>query len=63
MEAMETIFKELFGVFSDMIGAFFAVLPKVLKFMVWVFLAIVILPCVFIAGNIYPWWTEWGEEF
>lgn len=60
---IETIFTTLFDLVAEMIGAFFKILPKILKFVIWVLLAIVVLPCVFVAGNIYPWWVEWGEEF
>jgi hypothetical protein len=36
---------------------------KAIHFVLWVLLGIVVLPCVFIAGNIFPKWSEWGEEF
>ena len=61
------VFGELFGeiakVWAEMLGAFFAILPKLLKFVFWVISAVVILPCVFVAGNIYPAWVKWGEDF
>jgi hypothetical protein len=60
---IETIFTTLFDLVKEMLGAFFAVFPKILKFVIWVIGAIFILPCVFVAGNIYPKWVEWGEEF
>lgn len=60
---IEEIFSAIFSLLGEMFGALIAVLPKVIKFVVWVLLAIVVLPCVFVAGNIYPWWVEWGEEF
>ncbi len=53
----------LFSLFGEMIGAFFSVLPKIISFVLWVLVAIIVLPCVFIAGNIYPSWVEWGEDF
>jgi hypothetical protein len=36
---------------------------KFLKFVIWAVSAIFILPCVFIAGVIYPKWEKWGEDF
>lgn len=60
---IETVFGALFTLAGEMIGAFFTVLPKVIKFVLWVISAIIILPCVFVAGNIYPKWVEWGEDF
>lgn len=53
----------LWNLTTEMIGAFFAVLPKIISFILWVLLAIIVLPSVFIAGNIYPTWVEWGEDF
>ena len=62
-ESKGGFFGEFFKVIGEMIGAFFAVLPKVLGFILWVISAIIILPCVFVAGNIYPFWVKWGEDF
>jgi hypothetical protein len=56
-------FKELFSVWKEMLSAFWAVLPKVISVCLWVLTAILILPCVFIANNIYPSWVKWGEDF
>ncbi|MCX6715497.1 MAG: hypothetical protein NT077_00585 [Candidatus Taylorbacteria bacterium] len=58
-----TVFGALFSLFGEMIAAFFAVLPKIISFILWVLVAIVVLPCVFVAGNIYPKWADWGENF
>jgi len=58
-----SIFKEFFGAIGDMLVAFFRVLPTVIKFVLWVLSAIIILPCVFVAGTIYPNWVKWGEDF
>ncbi len=63
METFGDAFKALFDLFIEMFMAFLAVLPKVLKFLLWVISAVFILPCVFVAGNIYPAWVEWGEDF
>jgi len=29
----------------------------------WALCGIILLPCVFIAGTIFPVWVEWGEDF
>lgn len=61
------------GIVSEIIGGVFTLLgtifeaiaefaPKIISFLLWCLLAILVLPCVFIAGNIYPLWVEWGEE-
>jgi len=63
METLGDAAVALFKLWGEMMLAFLAVLPRVLKFVVWVALAFIILPCVFIAGNIYPAWVEWGEDF
>lgn len=60
---IETIFVSIFNLVVEMIGAILGALPKIIKFIVWALLAVIILPCVFVAGSIYPWWAEWGEEF
>ena len=60
---IEVFFTEVFKLIWEMIGAFFSVLPKVFSFFLWVLAAIFILPCVFVAGHIYPLWVEWGEDF
>lgn len=41
----------------------FDVIKKIFHFSLWVLLAVIVLPCVFVAGNIYPMWVEWGEDF
>ena len=59
IELIESFFKLIF----EMLGAFFSVLPKVISFILWIIVAIVILPCVFVAGNLYEPWIKWGEKF
>lgn len=54
---------EIFKLIGEMIGAFFSVLPKAFSFVLWILVAIFVLPCVFVAGHIYPLWVEWGENF
>jgi len=60
---LETFFTEVFNLIGELFGAFFSVIPKVISFFLWVIVAIIVLPCVFVAGHIYPLWVEWGEEF
>ncbi len=63
MEQFEHGIQEIFKLVWEMLAAIFAVIPTVLKFILWIFLAVIILPCVFVAGHIYPWWVELGEDF
>ncbi len=48
---------------ADVIKSLLAVLPKAFMFVLWVACAFIILPCVFVAGTIYPAWADWGEGF
>ncbi len=62
----EGIFEELkgFGAFVwETITEVTSSLPKIFSFCLWVIAAAFILPCVFVAGNIYPIWEKWGEDF
>jgi hypothetical protein len=63
METISSMFSELWAVWGEMWAMMMEILPKIVMFVLWVILGILILPCVFIAGNIYPWWSEWGEDF
>ncbi len=63
MEQFENAITEILGLIWEMISAIGSAIPAVLKFLVWVLLAIIVLPCVFVAGHIYPWWVEFGEDF
>jgi len=63
METIGDFIGALFKVWLEMLGAFLAVLPKAIMFILWLVAAVFILPCVFIAGEIYPKWVEWGENF
>ena len=59
----EVMFVDFFKVLYEMFKAVLGVLPTVISFVLWVLSAVIILPCVFIAGNIYPSWVKWGEDF
>ena len=64
---METFFLEVAEVaktiFVEVFGILWKVITKGLLFLIWALPALIILPCVFVAGHIYPLWVEWGEEF
>ena len=57
------ILTELWDGGSELFGHIMEILPKVLHFTLWAVSALIILPAVFIAGNLYPMWVEWGEDF
>ncbi len=63
MSFIGEIFSLLWGVWKEMFKAFWSVFPKAVYLFIWFLGAIIILPCVFVAGNIYPAWVEWGEKF
>ena len=63
MSTFADLLGELWKVWVAMFESLMEFLPKILKFILWVLAALIILPCVYIAGNIYPMWVEWGEEF
>jgi len=63
MEDIGAIFTALWGVWTEMFKAVFPMFRVAVSFLLWVFSAILILPCVFIAGTFYPLWEKWGEEF
>lgn len=58
-EVFETIFKFTW----EVIVALVSVIPRILSFILWCLAGVIVLPCVFVAGTIYPKWTEWGENF
>lgn len=62
-ETVSELFLALWEVWKEMASAFFGMVPTALHFILWVISGIIILPCVFIAGNLYPKWMEWGEDF
>ena len=63
MEIISDLFSGLWEVWSEMFSGIMEILPKILFFCLWVVTAAVVLPAVFIAGNLYPLWVEWGEDF
>jgi hypothetical protein len=61
-EAITNIFSTLFEVWKEMFSAFWDMIPKMLNFVLWILAGIIILPCVYVAGTLFPMWTEWGED-
>ena len=57
------MFGELLEVWKGIFEVIKEIVPKALKFVLWVLCGIIILPCVYIAGNLFPKWTDWGETF
>ncbi|MEK7641586.1 MAG: hypothetical protein AAB365_01170 [Patescibacteria group bacterium] len=62
-ETISELFSALWEVWKEMFSALFGFLPKILGFILWALLGVIVLPCMFIAGTIYPKWVEWGEDF
>lgn len=63
METASEMFGELLEVWKGIFEVIKEIVPKALKFVLWVLCGIIILPCVYIAGNLFPKWTDWGETF
>ncbi|MCX6718921.1 MAG: hypothetical protein NTZ38_00895 [Candidatus Taylorbacteria bacterium] len=63
METIGSIFSELWNVWKAMFSAVWSVLPKAVSFLLWLLSGIVILPCIYISGTLYPEWEKWGESF
>lgn len=59
---MEGILGGVFEAIGTVLGTILKIVPKALGFIVWILCGIIILPCVFIAGNLYPVWVKWGDE-
>jgi len=62
MEVVTTIAKGLWEVWAEMFGALMGALPRLLSLVLWILCGIFIVPCVYVAGNIYPAWMDWGGE-
>ncbi|MBU6232231.1 hypothetical protein KGP36_06350 [Patescibacteria group bacterium] len=62
METIESIFNGLWETWTEMFGILMELLPKLISLVLWALSAVIILPCVFVAGVLYPKWTEWGEH-
>jgi hypothetical protein len=62
METVTELFSALWEVWKEMFKILKEWLPRAFFFILWIFCGIIILPCVFVAGSLYPKWTEWGEK-
>ncbi len=62
MEAITGLLQNLWSLWMEMIQVLFKFALKFFIFILWVLAGIIVLPCVFIAGTLYPKWTEWGEK-
>ena len=60
---MQTLVSEVVEMLKEVVSGLWTIVSKGLLFLIWALLALIILPCVFVAGHIYPVWSEWGEEF
>ncbi|HEX7724716.1 MAG TPA: hypothetical protein VF438_03215 [Candidatus Paceibacterota bacterium] len=60
---VEVFFATMWDLLSSLVVGIFNILKKVIPFVLWVLLAIIVLPCVWVASEVYPKWVSWGEEF
>ena len=50
------MFTTLFEVWGEMFSALLKVIPKAIKAVIWVLCGLIVIPCVFVASEIYPKW-------
>ncbi|MFA6314897.1 MAG: hypothetical protein WC648_00820 [Candidatus Paceibacterota bacterium] len=62
MEIISEIANGLSSVIKGVFGWFAKMAPKAISLLLWILTAVIILPCVFVAGELYPKWVKWGEE-
>ena len=62
MEAVSSLFGTLWEVWKEMATVFWEVGLKLFHLSLWIISGIIILPCVYVAGSLYPMWQEWGED-
>lgn len=58
---MEVI-NEIIGGITELLSQTFGFSIKFLNVLFWAIAGALILPCVFVAGNIYPMWEKWAEK-
>lgn len=56
------LLKELWSVWVEMFTKSKDLFLRFLIFVIWAISGIFILACVYVANDLYPKWTEWGEE-
>lgn len=66
MDLAETIIEEIFGmIFDGVVLLFTEGIPFIFKFfniILWAMAGAILIPMVFIAGNIFPMWEKWAEH-
>jgi len=62
MEAIQGLLVDLWNIWMEMLKLIGAFLLRFSIFLLWFICGIIVLPCVFVAGNFYPKWTDWGEK-
>jgi len=58
METVEVIIGEMIGILMGGISFSF----KFLNIILWAMAGAIIIPMVFVSGNIYPLWEKWAEN-
>ena len=61
MESIAGLFGSLWEVWVEMFKSFRELATRLTKLLFWFLLGIFILPCVYVASNWYPKWTDWGD--
>jgi len=62
MEFIGQMSSGLWTVWMEMWEILKAIVPRAILFCLWILTAIIVLPCVFVSGVIYPKWVDWGEN-
>ena len=62
MESVGELLKGIWGVWSEIFGHIAEFVPKMVIFTLWFVCGLIILPCVFVAGTLFPKWSDWGEK-
>ncbi|MDE1974960.1 MAG: hypothetical protein KGI49_00415 [Patescibacteria group bacterium] len=62
MDTVGDLLKGIMNIWVEMLFAILSIFPKFIKLALWALMAIIILPCVFVAGTVYPAWEKWGQE-
>ncbi len=62
METIESFLSPFWAILTFIYERLKEFVPMALRFMLWVICGILVLPCIYVAGNLYPRWVEWGEK-
>jgi len=62
MESISELLKSLWSIWAEMFGVISEFLFKIAMFTLWAVCGLIILPCVFVSGTLFPKWSEWGEK-